>query len=275
MMGILEHLEELRTRLIRACLAIGAGMTLAFFNIDRLAIFVRDSMLAALPPGTPLITTKPGEGFAFSFDIALIIGVVLAAPFVLFQVWRFVAPGLYSGEKRLILPFMAMATLGTAGGVLFAHALLFPSTMRFLLSFDLVPAMWRLEDTFAFYRNSLLAMVIVFQLPTLIFFLARMRLVSARWLWTHFKHAVLVSFVAAALFTSSSDPGNQVLMAAPMIALYLVSIMVAWLVRPRDDGAEDRGPGLRLVVSATMLDQALRAGRPSSGRSGRRFFQVR
>ena len=260
-MGILEHLDELRTRLIRACLAIGTGMTLALLFIERLGDFALNSMKAALPPGTELIATKAGEGLAFYVDIAFMVGFTLAAPVVLFQVWRFVAPGLYRNEKRLVLPVLALATLGTAAGVLFAQYLLFPSTMRFLLSLDVVPFMLRLEDTFAFYRSTLLSMVAMFQLPTLVFFLARVRAISARFLWRHMKHAVLASFVAAAFLTATPDPANQMLMALPMIGLYVVSIGVAWLARPR--GGEDVAvnDGLRLVVSATVLEQALRAQR--------------
>lgn len=263
-MGILEHLDELRTRLIRACLAIALGMAAALLFIERLAHFVLGSMTAALPPGTELFAGKAGEGLAFYVDIAFIVGFTLAAPFVLFQVWRFVAPGLYRNEKRLVLPVIGLATVGTAGGVLFAQYLLFPSTMAFLLSIDPVPFMLRLEEIFAFYRNTLLVMVAMFQLPTLVFFLARVRAISAGFLLRHVKHAILVSFIAAAFLTGTPDPANQVLMALPMIGLYFVSIGVAWLARPRRGDDVAVSEGLRLVVSATVFEQALRARRGST-----------
>jgi sec-independent protein translocase protein TatC len=261
-MGFLDHLEELRARLIRSCLAIGAGMITAFVFRDRIAKVVLEPTLDALPHGTSLVATRMGETFAFYLDVALIGGVVIAAPYVLFQVWRFIAPGLHAHERRLAAPFILMAAAGTIAGTLFTHYLLFPSTIEFFAQFDsesikLTP---KLEDTFGLYRNMLLGMVAVFQLPTLVFFLSLMHMVTARWLVRHIKYAILVSFIVAALLTASPDPWNQMIMAAPMIALYLVSIVVAWLVglRNRNTVNADDARKLRLVVTATMADQIRR-----------------
>jgi sec-independent protein translocase protein TatC len=271
MMGFLDHLEELRRRLIRSCLAIGAGMAAAFAFRDRIATIVLEPTLNALPRGTSLVATRVGETFAFYLDIALIGGVILAAPYVLFQVWQFIAPGLHAHERRLAAPFLLMASACTIAGALFTHYVLFPSTIEFFAQFDsasitLTP---KLEDTFGLYRSMMLGMVAVFQLPTLVFFLSLMRIVTARWLLRHVDYAVLVSFVASALLTASVDPWNQTLMAVPMIALYLVSIVVAWLVglRAKDVVDADDVQKLRLVVGATMVEQIRRA-RPS-GRAGR------
>jgi sec-independent protein translocase protein TatC len=118
--------------------------------------------------------------------------VVLAAPFVTYQVWRFIAPGLYGREKRLMIPFIALTTLGTLAGALFSHYVLFPSMMAFFWTFDSprMRLMPRFEDTFELYKNILIGMVLVFQIPTLVFFLARIRLVTARFLWRHIKYAI-------------------------------------------------------------------------------------
>jgi sec-independent protein translocase protein TatC len=263
MMGFLDHLDELRARLIRSCLAIGAGMALAFVFRDRIARLVLEPTLEALPKGTSLVATRVGETFAFYLDIALIGGVILAAPYVLFQIWRFIAPGLHAHERRLAVPFVLMAGACTVAGALFTHYLLFPSTIAFFAQFDsasikLTP---KLEDTFGLYRSMMLGMVAVFQLPTLVFFLSLVRVVSARWLVRHIKYAILVSFIVAALLTASPDPWNQTVMAAPMIALYLVSIVVAWLVglRMKDAVTAEDAKTLRLVVGATMVDQLRRA----------------
>src|SRR5438552_15813726 len=110
-MGFLEHLDELRKRIIRSCVAIAAGMLVAFFFVDRLGDFILAPTLKTLPPGDALIYTKPGEGFAFYLDIAFIGGIVLAAPFVMYQVWRFIAPGLYAKEKKFAIPFVVFSTL--------------------------------------------------------------------------------------------------------------------------------------------------------------------
>ena len=127
-MGFLEHLDELRTRLIRACLAVAAGMLIAFFFVDRIGDFVLAPTLRTLPAGDALIFTRPGEGFAFYLDIAFIGGIVLASPFDMYQVWRYIAPGLYATEKKFAVPFVVLSTLGTAAGALFTHLIMFPST---------------------------------------------------------------------------------------------------------------------------------------------------
>ena len=201
--------------------------------------------------------------FSFYLDLALIGGVVLAAPFVTYQVWRFIAPGLYAKEKRFAVPFVLLATAGTLGGALFSHYVLFPAMMGFFQAFASPRIRFtpRVEDTFELYKNTLIAMVAVFQIPTLAFFLAKMRLVTARFLWRHIDYAILLIFIAAAVLTPSLDPWNQTVFAAPMIAMYLMSIGIVWLVRPRSDfDVSTRGGSnnLRLVFAATVIDQARR-----------------
>jgi sec-independent protein translocase protein TatC len=276
-MGFLEHLDELRTRLIRSLIAVGVGMGVAFFFNDQIASFVLDPVGRSLPPGTDLVAGLT-EGFGFYVDLSLIGGVLLAAPLVTYQVWRFVAPGLYATEKRLVLPLVVMATVGTVAGAAFSHYLLFPSSVWFLSRWlpAGVVALPSLHEAFALYRGTLLAMVTVFQLPTLVFLLARLNVVSARFLWRNFGYAILIIFIAAALFTSTGDPGNQLLMVAPMLLMYLVSIGIAWVVRPRNSESDplndDDAKALGLVISATVFEQArkrrsserLRTGRSSS-----------
>jgi len=263
-MPFLDHLDELRSRLIRSCIAIGIGMAVAYSFVDRMAVFVLGPTIAALPSGTEgLQTTRLGEAFAFYFDIALIGGGLLAAPYVLFQIWRFIAPGLYANEKRLALPFVAMGLAGTLAGAAFSHYLLFPQMVAFFATFDspLMHVKPTVDNTFAQYKNMLLAMIAVFQLPTIVLFLARLRVITARFLWTRFRYAVLLIFIAAALLTPSPDPWTQTMLALPMLAMYVVSIAIAWLAHPRKQ-AEPPVPHLRLVVAAAVLDQAYRRGRP-------------
>jgi len=260
-MGFLDHLDELRTRIIRSCLAIGAGMLVAFVFVERIADFVLAPTLRMLPPGTTLIYTKPGEGLSFYLDVALIGGVVLAMPFVTFQVWRFIAPALYTNEKKLVIPFVILTTLGTLGGALFTHYVLFPGMMAFFGTFDsrVMKFEPRVEDTFDLYKNMMLGMVVVFQMPGLVLFLARMRLVTARFLWRHIKYAILIIFIVAAVLTPSPDPWDQSVFAAPMIALYLLSIGIAWLVGPKREPAppiRNDSSQLRLVFAAAVIDQA-------------------
>jgi sec-independent protein translocase protein TatC len=258
-MGLLEHLDELRSRLIKALLAIGAGMVAALFFVDRIADILLAPAREALGIDSSIVTSKPGEGFAYTFDVALISGLVLASPFVMYQVWRFVAPGLYARERRLVIPFVLMAATGTVAGALFSHFIVFPSTMAFFDAFNRpwMKAMPRLQDTFSLYKTLLVAMVAVFQLPTLVFFLARLRLVTAGFLWRNIRYAILIIFVAAAVLTASPDPWNQTVVAAPMLGMYLLSIAIAWLVRPRDD-SETAVEAVGLVISAAAFEQARR-----------------
>jgi sec-independent protein translocase protein TatC len=121
----------LRTRIIRSCLAIVAGMAIAYFFVDRIAKFVLGPTLNVLPAGDALVYIRPGEGFSFELNIALIGGCVLAAPFVMYQVWRFIAPALYAKEKRFAIPFVVLTTAGSLGGALFNHYMLFPAMIAF------------------------------------------------------------------------------------------------------------------------------------------------
>jgi sec-independent protein translocase protein TatC len=259
-MGFLEHLDELRTRIIRSLIAIGLGMLVAFFFVDQIGEFILTPTLRTLPKGEALVYFKPGEGLSFYLDIALIGGLVLAAPFVMYQVWRFIAPGLYSKEKRYAIPFVVLTTLGTFGGALFTHYVMFPTTIEFLGAFTskLMHFTPRVEDTFELYKNMMIGMIIVFQMPTLVFFLAKMRLVTARFLWRNLKYAILIIFILAAVLTSSPDWWNQTMFAMPMIALYLISIGIAWIVAPKraDTATSNDSPKLRLVFAATVVDQA-------------------
>jgi sec-independent protein translocase protein TatC len=237
-LSILEHLDELRTRLLRSCIAIAAGTLVAFFFIDRIVEFVFAPMRVALARGghgTSLIYTAPGEAFALYVNIALIAGATLASPFVLFQVWRFIAPALYANEKRFAIPFVLMSSGGVALGWLFSHYIVFPYMMAFFDTFSSAELEFRprVADAFDLYVKMLAGMVLVFQMPTVVFFLAKMRMVTARFLASNIKYAVLIIFIAAAVLTPSSDPWNQLVFAAPMLVLYLISIGIAWVAAPR------------------------------------------
>jgi sec-independent protein translocase protein TatC len=261
-MGFLEHLEELRTRLIRACIAIGAGMIVSFVLSEKIGEIVLSSVLASLPPGADyLIYTRPGEGFAFYIDLSLMGGIVLAAPVVAWQAWRFIAPGLYVNERRLVVPFVLLAVTGSIAGAAFSHFVLFPSMMTFFRGFESAHMrfMPRVEDTFALYKNTLIGMVLVFQIPTIVYVLARIGAVTPRLLLRHVRHAVLGAVIAAAVLTPSPDPWNQLAFAAPIVAMYLIGIAIAWVVMPRKGGAESEGQSaMGLVIAAAAFEQARR-----------------
>src|SRR4030095_10359369 len=196
-MGFLEHLDELRTRIIRSCIAIGVGMVVAFAFYDRLADIVLDPITRSPPPGTALVFIRPRECFAFYLNISLIAGFLLAAPFVMHQVWRFIAPGLYANERRFLVPFVVLTSGGSVGGAVFSQYVLFPGLMKFYGAFNSprMKFMPGVEDTVDLYLKMMIGMIVVFQIPTVVFFLAKMRLVTARFLWRHLQYAILLIFI--------------------------------------------------------------------------------
>jgi len=180
----------------------------------------------------------------------------------MFQAWRFIAPGLYANEKKLVIPFVALTSAGSIGGAAFSHYVLFPALMKFYGDFSSTRMRFMpgVEDTVDLYLKMMLGMVVVFQIPTLVFFLAKLRLVTGRFLWHQLKYAILLIFILAAVLTPSTDPWNQLVFAGPMIALYVLSIGLAWLVAPGKDvpPARNGSPHLKLVFAAAVMDQAWR-----------------
>jgi sec-independent protein translocase protein TatC len=234
-MSFLEHLDELRKRIVNACIAIAVGVVLTFAFIDKIFNFLLAPTRKALPPGVKLIYTQPGEAFSLYVTVALIAGAAVAAPFIMYQVWMFIAPGLYSNEKRMAIPFVLFTTVGFLLGAAFNHYIAFPFMMVFFASFNTpdLAFMPKLEDVFGLYSKMLIGMGIVFQMPAVVYFLARLKLVTARFLARHFKYAFLIIFIAAAVITPTGDMMTQAIFAAPMIGLYLLSIVVAWIVGPK------------------------------------------
>ncbi len=235
-MSFLEHLDELRKRIVNSSIAIGVGILVSFAFISRIMDFLLAPTRKVLPPGVGMIYTEPGEAFGMYITVSLIAGAVIASPYVMYQVWKFIAPGLYSKEKRMALPFVVFTTGGFLLGAAFNHYVAFPFMMAFFASFNSIDLrfMPRLEDTFGLYTKMLVGMGLIFQMPTIVFFLAKMRLVTARFLWQHGKYAILIAYIIAAVVTPTGDPMNQTIFAAPMIALYFLSILIAWVVNPRN-----------------------------------------
>jgi sec-independent protein translocase protein TatC len=239
-MSFLEHLEELRKRIMYACVGVLVGVAASFAFIDRIFNFLLEPTRRALPEGAHLIYTQPGEAFSLYIYVSLIAGAAVAAPFIMYQVWMFIAPGLYANEKRFAIPFVLFSTIGFTAGAAFNHYIAFPFLMIFFGSFngpDLA-FMPKLNDVFGLYSKMLLGLGLVFQMPTVIFFLAKMGMVTAGFLARKIKYAVLLFVVIAAVITPTGDPLNLAIFTAPMIGLYGLSIVIAWLVgrgRPRLD----------------------------------------
>ena len=229
-MTFLEHLDELRKRITHAVVALFVGFLIAFAFIDRIWAFVF-ARLTAQVPGGKLIYTEPGEQFFLLLKIAAVAGVLVASPYIAYQVWLFIAPGLYANEKKLAVPFVFFASALFISGAAFSHYLLFPAAWNFFASFsnEFLEFTPRVEPIWSLYVKLLLAMGLVFQLPMLMFVLARFGLVTARFLITNFKYALLIFFVIAAIITPDASVIPQVIMAGSMVVLYTVSIGVVWL----------------------------------------------
>jgi sec-independent protein translocase protein TatC len=228
-MSFLEHLDELRTRLMYALLSLGVGVAIAFIFIDRIYEFVMRPMQNMLPAGGKLIFTDAPEAFMLYLRIAIIAGLIIAAPLILWQLWLFIAPALYAKERRFAIPFVVLSSVGCVTGAAFGHYIVFPMMWKFFASFqnDFVTFMPKVEDAFGLYLKMILGMAIVFQMPSIVFFLAKMGIVTARWMIRYFKYAVLVIFIIAAVITPSADMASQTIVAVPMIGLYIISIAIA------------------------------------------------
>lgn len=230
-MTFLEHLDELRRRIIRAVLGLFVTFVLCFTFSTQIFDFLMGPLQTALPPGGELIATAVPEIFVLHLKMSFFVAIFVSSPIWLSQVWLFIAPGLYENEKKFAVPFISFGSFFFIAGAVFAHYVMFPIAVHFFSTFGSQDVEIRLtvSEVFSFYSKVLLAAGLVFQIPTVVFLLARMGLVSASLLWKNFKYAVLIIFIIAAVLTPP-DVVTQTLMATPMVGLYLFSIGVAWLV---------------------------------------------
>jgi sec-independent protein translocase protein TatC len=235
-MSFLEHLDELRKRLIASVIAIVVGCVVAFVFLDRYIFpFILLPMQQMLPDGGKLISTEPTEWFMLWIKVGLLGGVLIAMPFILYQVWLFVAPGLYSHEKRFAIPFVFFSSLFFFAGALFSHYMAFPVTWGFFVRFNpsYVQFMPRIGPAFSLYVKMLLACGLVFQMPVLVFALARMGLVTGGFLLRNFKYATLVIVILGAVLSPGGDIASQMILAGPMMVLYILSIGIAFVFQKR------------------------------------------
>ncbi|HJO37412.1 MAG: twin-arginine translocase subunit TatC [Vicinamibacterales bacterium] len=241
-MSFLEHLDELRKRLVYAAYGILGGFVVAFAFIKFIFEFIMVPLQEVLPPGGRLVYTEPAEAFFLYMKMAALVGLLMAMPILVSQIWLFIAPGLYSHEKKFAIPFVALTSIFFLGGALFSHYAVFPLAWRFFAGFttDYMEFLPRIAPVFALYVKMMLAMGIVFQLPTLVFFLAKLGLVTPGFLAKNTKYAILAIFIIAAVLTPSADPVTQTAMAAPMMVLYGISIGIAWVFqKKRPDDSDD------------------------------------
>ena len=230
-MSLMEHLDELRKRIVRSAIFLALGFFVSWFMRDR---FVNIIQAPLEHIGKTLVFTHPMDPLNLQLQVSLVGGAILASPFILFQVWLFIAPGLYQKERRFVVPFMA-ATVGLfLTGAAFGYFWVLPGALNILIvdfgkNFT---SMVTIEEYSSFFLSIILGLGISFEMPILIFFLAMFGIVSPRFLWKNMRYAVLAVFLVAAVICPSPDPWTMCIYAVPMLLLYVVGIGVAWWVHP-------------------------------------------
>jgi sec-independent protein translocase protein TatC len=240
-MSFLEHLDELRKRIIWALTSVMLGFFIVIWFINDIFEFIMRPMQRLLPAGQTLIYTDPSEAFFLQIKIALIAGLIVASPLVFAQVWLFIAPGLYAHEKKYAIPFVLMSTVFFAAGAAFSHYIVFPIVWRFFVGFtnDFLTFTPRVEPAFSMYLRLVLAMGLTFELPTIVLFLARMGLASPGFMIRNFKYAILLIVLAAAVLSPDGGGVGMVAMGGPVLILYVFSIGLAWAFGKKRAPAED------------------------------------
>lgn len=229
-MTFLEHLDDLRKRLFYSFLAIIFTIFPAWFFHEQIFEILAFPVNQYLPEGESLAFTKLTEPFMVYIKVSFLAAFFVISPFLFFQFWKFIAPGLYQKEKKYVFPFVFFTTVFFAAGGIFAYYVVFPFACRFFLGMgaDFQPVI-KMDEYFSLAIRVILGIALVFELPTLIFFLSRMGLITAKWMVKKFKYAVLVVFIIAAIITPTPDPITQSIVAVPMLALYGLSILIAFI----------------------------------------------
>lgn len=227
-MGLMDHLNELRWRLVRCFIAAGVGFLLCWAVVEPIFDFITAPLLSALPAhGTAMYTTLP-EPFFVRMFVAFVTGLFVASPYIFYQIWAFISPGLYAEEKKGLLPIALLSAIFFIGGGVFCYFVVFPYAFNFFLGFssEQIQAMPRITDYLDFVIKLLLAFGLIFEMPLFSFFLSRMGVITAQMMRKVRRYAILGIFIVAAILTPP-DVVSQLLMAMPMLLLYEISILVA------------------------------------------------
>lgn len=243
-MPLTSHLEELKTRLIRILIVVGAGFGVCYLFKEWSFRVITKHLVEVMPAQSSMIFTGLPEAFFIHMKIAFFASLFLTAPYTLFEIWRFISPGLYKKERRLVFPFVFFSSILFIGGVLFGYFIALPPAFGFFVSFstDFLKPMISFREYLSLTLKFLLAFGLCFEMPVFMFFLAKVGIVNAKMLSKQRRYAILIIFVVAAVLTPSPDAVSQLLMAIPLMALYEVSIFVAKFARkdkPESEEAEE------------------------------------
>ncbi len=239
-LSLTEHLSELRTRIIRSLLAIVVAACVCYVFIEPIFAILSRPLLEVLPKDSTLIFTSYPEAFFTYLKLAITCGIFLASPFVLYEIWAFVEPGLYPHEKKWAIPFVIFSSLFFVGGGFFGYIVVFPAAFNFLASYagadlKLMPSV---SEYFSLTVKLLLGFGFAFELPIFMVFMSLIGLIDAKMLRTNRKYALLIIFIVAAILTPTPDVVNQCLLAAPLLVLYEVSIFLVTLIGKRRESQE-------------------------------------
>ena len=233
-MSFLEHLEELRARLLRSILSIFVGTGICFYFADDIYAYLARPItdtLKSLNMLDKLVYTNPTDPFNLYIKLSIVAGLFLASPYILWQFWLFISPGLYRNEKRYVWPFVLLTTgLFFAGGF-FAYKLAFPAALRFLLQFGhRFQPMITVNEYFSLATTMIVGVGLVFELPVIILLLSIFGIVTPRFLLKNIRYAVLITAVVAAALAPTPDWTTLFVFWIPMVGLYIVSIGLSWMV---------------------------------------------
>ena len=236
-----KHLEELRRRLIISAAAWLVGFIACYSYSEQLFQLISEPVRNALPQGSSLVFISATEPFFTYLKIGAIAGLMLALPVIFWQLWGFVAPGLYVHEKKFAIPFVFASCLCFGVGTYFGFSFVFPNIFTFLIKYGTgsgqINAMLSMGQYLSLSSKLLLAFGLIFELPIVIFFLSRMGIVDHRWLRRNRKYALIVAFIVGAILTPP-DVFSQTALALPFIMLYEIGIWVAFFFGKRPDPAE-------------------------------------
>lgn len=225
-MTVVDHLEELRERLIKSAIAL---VVTTLFSLIFASRFLK--ILIALAGGVKPIFLRPTEGFITYMRVAFLSGIALAMPIIVYQAIRFIVPGLKVNERRYLYIILPGATISFLAGVAFAYFAMLPFALKYLLKFgsDIAEAKWAIGEYIAFVTSLMFWVGVVFETPLLMFFLAKLGIVTPRMLSSNRKYAVLAIAILAAVITPTPDPFNMLLVMAPLIVLYEIGVLLARL----------------------------------------------
>ncbi|MGC8907431.1 MAG: twin-arginine translocase subunit TatC [Desulfomonilaceae bacterium] len=243
-MSFLEHLEELRSRLIRAAIAIGIGFGVCIAFGERVFSIFAAPITKLLPKNSSLVFTSLPDPFFVYLKVAFITGIFLALPYVLYQVWLFVRPGLLEKEKKLAVPFIVVSTLLFYLGAVFAYFIVFPAAFQFFLSYETaeLKPMISIKDYVSLVMLLMLAFGVIFETPIVIVVLGLLGIVDSSLLKKGRRYFIVLAFIIAAILTPTPDVINQTLMAIPLIIFYELGIYLLRVIekkRERDEALRE------------------------------------